>query len=62
MDLDDVELVMYQYDTFHVVDNLSMMRIKDSELFTGVKAQNEINTGFRVTNADKVVVKKKVTA
>lgn len=59
IDLDDVELIMYQFDTFHVVDNLSMMRIKDSELFTGVKAQNEINTGFRVTNADKVVVKKK---
>lgn len=60
IDLDDVELVMYQFDTFHVVDNLTMMRIINSENFTGVKAQNEINTGFRVTNADKVVVKKKV--
>ena len=62
IELDDVELVMYQFDTFHVVDNLTMMRIINSENFTGVKAQNEINTGFRVTNADKVIVKKKVTA
>lgn len=59
VNLSEVELVMYQFDTFHVVDNLTMMRLKDSENFTGVKAQNEINTGFRVTNKDKVVVKKK---
>jgi len=57
--LSDVELVMYQSDTFHIADNLTMMRLKDSELFTGVKAQNEINSGFRVTNTDKVIVKKK---
>lgn len=56
--LSEVELIMYQSDTFHVVDNLTMMRLKDSENFTGVKAQNEINTGFRVTNKDKVIVKK----
>ncbi len=57
--LSDVELVMYQADTFYIADNLAMMRLKDSEHFTGVKAQNEINTGFRVTNSDKVIVKKK---
>lgn len=61
VNLSDVELVMYQSDTFHLADNLSMMRLKDSELFTGVKAQNEINTGFRVTNKDKVLIKKKTT-
>lgn len=61
VNLSEVELVMYQADTFHLADNLSMMRLKDSELFTGVKAQNEINTGFRVTNSDKVLVKKKTT-
>ena len=59
VNLSEVELIMYQADTFHLADNLTMMRLKDSELFTGVKAQNELNTGFRVTNSDKVLVKKK---
>ncbi len=60
--LDDVELAMYQSTTFHIVDNLTMMRLKDSEHFTGVKAQNEINTGFRVTNNNMVLIKKKASA
>jgi len=54
VDLDDVQFIMYDPETFHISDNLEMMRLIDSELFTGVKAQNEINTGFRVKNADKV--------
>lgn len=57
--LDDAELVVYDHRTLHVADNLSMMRLKDSENFTGVLAQNEINTGFRVSNSDKVAVVKK---
>lgn len=57
--LDDAELVVYDHRTLHLADNLSMMRLKDSERFTGVLAQNEINTGFRVSNSDKVAVIKK---
>lgn len=59
VELDDVEYVMYDHTTFHIVDNLEVMRIIDSENFAGVKAQNEINTGFKISNAKKVVVKKK---
>ena len=54
VNLSNVELVVYDHTTLHIADNLSMMRLKDSEHFTGVKAQNEINSGFRVTNKDKV--------
>lgn len=57
--LDEADLVVYDHRTLHIADNLSMMRLKDSERFTGVLAQNEINTGFRVSNKDKVAIVKK---
>jgi len=53
------EFIMYDYTTFHMNDNLNMMGLVNAQPdFTGVYAQNEINTGFRVTNADKVAVYK----
>lgn len=58
VDLTDVDFIMYDSTTFHIVDNLNAMRIKDAEGFVGSLAQVEINTGFRVSNAEKVVVKK----
>lgn len=58
-DLTAPSLIVYDPTAFHVVDNLSMMRLQNAEGFTGVLAQNEINSGFRVTNADKVAVVKK---
>lgn len=54
--LDNVDFIMYDASTFHIKDNLNAMRLMDTTEFTGVKAQNEINTGFRVSNADKVAV------
>jgi len=59
VNLDDVDLVVYDHTTLKIADNLNMMRLKDSERFTGVLAQNEINSGFRVSNSDKVAVIKK---
>ena len=56
VNLDNVELVVYDHTALKIADNLSMMRLKDSERFTGVLAQNEINSGFRVSNKDKVAV------
>lgn len=58
VDLTDVDFIMYDSTTFHIVDNLNAMRIKDAEGFVGSLAQVEINTGFRVSNSEKVVVKK----
>ena len=59
VNLDDVDLIVYDHTALKVADNLNMMRLKDSERFTGVLAQNEINSGFRVSNAKKVAVVKK---
>lgn len=54
VNLTNYDLVVYDHTTLHIVDNLDMMRVIDSENFTGVKAQNEINSGFKVSNKDKV--------
>jgi len=58
VDLTDVDFIMYDSTTFHIVNNLNAMRLRDAESFVGTLAQVEINAGFRVSNADKVVVKK----
>lgn len=57
VDLTDVEMIVGDYNAFSVVDNLEVIRLKDSENFAGTKAQVEINSGFKVTNADCVAVK-----
>ena len=57
-DLTDIDLIIYDHNAFHMVLNLEAMRIIDSEDFVGSYAQNEINMGFRVSNALKVAVKK----
>lgn len=56
--LTKVEFVMYDHNALSIVNNLEMARIIDSENFNGVKVQEEVNTGYKVTNADCVAVKK----
>ena len=58
VDLTDVDFIMYDSTTFHIVNNLNAMRLRDAENFIGTLAQVEINAGFRVSNAEKVVIKK----
>lgn len=58
VDLTDVDFIMYDSTTFHIVNNLNAMRLRDAESFVGTLAQVEINAGFRVSNAEKVVIKK----
>jgi len=58
VDLTDVDFIMYDSTTFHIVNNLNAMRLRDAENFIGTLAQVEINSGFRVSNAEKVVIKK----
>lgn len=52
-----VEFVMYDHEAYSIVNVLEMMRLIDSELFNGKKAQVEMITGFKVTNADRVIKK-----
>lgn len=57
VDLTKVEMIVGNFEAFSLVDNLEIMRIIDSENFAGSKAQVEINSGIKVTNADLIVVK-----
>lgn len=58
VDLTGVEMIVGSYEAFSLVDNLEVMRIINSELFAGSKAQVEVNSGLKVTNPDLIVVKK----
>ncbi|MDD7390052.1 MAG: hypothetical protein PUG60_10485 [Lachnospiraceae bacterium] len=57
-DLSLVDYMMYDWRGMHIVDNLSMARLKDSERFNGTLAQVEICSGYRVGNAAYGIVKK----
>ena len=57
-----VQYVMYYHDTLSVVSNFETARLIDSELFTGTKAQVELNVGYRVTNPDLALVRKVAAA
>lgn len=55
----DVEFIMYDFQAFSIIDRLDSLRYVQSELFNGSKVQEEVATGFKVTNSDCVYVKKK---
>lgn len=55
----DVEFIMYDFQAFSIIDRLDSLRYVQSELFNGSKVQEELATGFKVTNSDCVYVKKK---
>ncbi len=57
-----IDFIMYNHEALSIVNNLEAMRIVDSENFVGSKAQSEMNSGYRVTNADLVRVRKTVSA
>lgn len=57
-DLSKIDFIMYDWRAFSVVDNLEEIRIVDSENFVGSLAQVEINTGYRVTTKEKVIIRK----
>lgn len=58
VDTTAVDYILYDYKAFSIIDKLSMLRIIDSEDFAGSKVQEEIDTGFKVTNPDCVLVRK----
>lgn len=57
VDISDVDYILYDGNAFSIIDKLVALRVIDSELFMGSKIQEEIDTGFLVTNADCVLVK-----
>jgi len=58
VDTSDVDLIVYDGAAYSIIDRLDLLRIKESEMFAGSKVQEEVCTGFKVTNADCVLVKR----
>lgn len=58
VDTSKVEFIMYDANAFSIIDRLDTLRVKDSEQFVGSKIQEEIVSGFKVTNKDCVLIKK----
>lgn len=61
VDTSDVDFIMYDFMAFSLIDRLDALRIKESEQFVGSKVQEEICSGFQVTNADCVLVRSTVS-
>ena len=57
-DLSKVDYIMYDWAGFSIIDNLEMIRLKDSENFVGTLAQVAFNSGYRVPQKARVAVKK----
>jgi hypothetical protein len=58
----DVEYIMYDHDAFSIVTNVEVLRIIDSERFNGSLCQVEINSGMKLTNIDRALLKLKASA
>lgn len=59
VDLSKIEYIMYDWRGLHIVDLLSMARLRDSENFNGTLAQVEICSGYRLGDKNYAVVKKR---
>ena len=57
VDISKVDYILYDGNALSIIDKLVALRVIDSELFMGSKIQEEIDTGFLVTNSDCVLVK-----
>ena len=62
VDLTEVDFVMGDYEAFSALNNFELVRIIDSERRAGALAQVETNAAYRVTNNDRIIVKKTATA
>ncbi len=57
-----VEYIMYDADAFSIVTNVEVLRLVDSERFSGSLAQVEIVSGMKLTNTDRALIKLKELA
>lgn len=58
VDTSTVQYIMYYHEALSIISNFEVARLVDSERFAGTLAQVEMNTGYKVTNADLVYVRK----
>lgn len=60
--LSKVDIVMGDAEAFSALNNFEVVRLIDSERFSGSLAQVEMNAAYRVTNADRLLVKYNASA
>lgn len=58
VDTSTIELIMYDHMAYSIIDKLVMLRTIDNPNAAGSLVQEEIDSGFKVTNAACVIVKK----
>lgn len=56
VDTSDVQFIMYDHRAYAIIDRLNVLRAVDAVDWVGSAVQAEIDTGFKVLNADCVVV------
>lgn len=62
VDTSKVELIMYDHMAYSIIDKLVMLRTIDNPNAAGALVQEEVDTGFKVTNPACVTVKKNLKA
>lgn len=58
VDTSDIDLIMYDHMAFSIIDKLVMLRTIDNPNAAGALVQEEVDSGFKVTNPGCVTVKK----
>ena len=58
VDTSNIELIMYDHMAFSIIDKLVMLRTIDNPNAAGSLVQEEVDSGFKVTNPACVAVKK----
>ena len=58
VDTSTTELIMFDHNAFSIIDKLTMLRVIDNPNAAGSLVQEELDSGFKVTNPACVVVKK----
>jgi hypothetical protein len=63
VNLSEVDIIMGDSDAFSIVNNFEGFGLVDARpTFNGLYAQGEMNTGYRVTTAARILVKKNVSS
>ena len=57
VNLSHIDMIMGDYEAFSILTNLDALRVVDTTAFIGSLAQVEMNCGFRVSNAERIIVK-----
>lgn len=58
VDLTKTDFIVGYNEATSILDNFETYRLRDSELFSGTKAQVEYNTAFKVNSPKQLVIKK----